>query len=498
VTLARAALLTALVVLVAPGAALAGDGPQTKIINGTPADAGEYPAQGFLEIDADGNGSHESFCGGTLVGGRQFLTAAHCATNGTTSLPASRFIVFLGDNDLAAPNAPSDFFSVVMNDVNSAYTGGPTPGSDTAMLTLGALPPESAIPLISTGERSLWGTGTTATIIGWGSTGTASSSNQLLEANVPIVSDSTCATDYPGKFNPATMVCAADGSHDTCQGDSGGPLMVPRGPDGLVLAGVTSWGINCAEASHPGVYARVGAEPLHSWVTSRFPHVGFTSSPGSPRAGDPVSLDAGISSPAGYFASFSWDLDGDGQYDDATGTTVSRGFPEGTHSIGVQANGVGTEKMVSRAVINVGAPPSDVAAPLISSASASPTAFAVDRKGRAEKAVSSAKKGTNLRYTLSEQGRVVFTVERALPGRRSRTKCVKETRKNRGKRKCTRYTRFGRFAVASVAGSNSHRYKGRIGGHAMKPGSYRATLVATDTAGNRSKAKALKLRVVSR
>ena len=146
--------------------------------------------------------------------------------------------------------------------------------------------------------------------------------------------------------------------------------------------------------------------------------------------------------------------------------------------------------------INVSAPPPDVTAPLISSASASPKIFAVDRKGVPEKAVSAAKKGTTLGYRLSEQGRVVFTVERALAGRRSGKKCVKQTRNNRGKRKCTRYARFGRFANASGAGANKHRYKGRIGKKAMKPGPYRATLVATDAAGNRSKAKALTLRVV--
>jgi hypothetical protein len=312
---------------------------------------------------------------------------------------------------------------------------------------------------------------------------------------VPMVSDSTCAADYPGMFDSQTMVCAADGTHDTCQGDSGGPLMVPAPAGGFVLAGVTSWGIGCAQASHPGVYARIGAEPLHSWVTARLPHVGFSSSPGSPRDGDTVTFDAGASGPAGYFSSFSWDLDGDGQYNDATGSTASRAFPQGSHTVGVQGDGPGGEAVASRSTISV-AP--DVTRPSISSASASPRVFAVDRKGASEKAASAAKKGTSLRYKLSEKARVAFTVARALAGRRSGKKCVRQTTKNRGKRRCTRYARFGRFAVASAAGSDSHHYKGRIGKRAMKPGSYRVTLLATDGAGNRSKAKALKLRVVRR
>ena len=75
--LPSAALLLALV-LSAP--ALAAH-PQPRIVNGTEAAQGEYPAQGFLGINTDADPQIESFCGGTLVGSRPFLNAAHCATN---------------------------------------------------------------------------------------------------------------------------------------------------------------------------------------------------------------------------------------------------------------------------------------------------------------------------------------------------------------------------------------------------------------------------------
>jgi secreted trypsin-like serine protease len=43
---------------------------------------------------------------------------------------------------------------------------------------------------------------------------------------------------------------------DTCQGDSGGPLMALVN-HGWVLAGITSYGYQCAVAGSPGVYTHV-------------------------------------------------------------------------------------------------------------------------------------------------------------------------------------------------------------------------------------------------
>jgi hypothetical protein len=104
--------------------------------------------------------------------------------------------------------------------------------------------------------------------------------------------------------------------------------------------------------------------------------------------------------------------------------------------------------------------------------------------------------GTTFHYRLSEAARVLFTVERARPGRRLGGKCRKPARGTRGKPKCTRYRPVGRFATAALAGANGKRFSGRIGRRSLHPGRYRATLTATDPAGNRSAPRRLGFRVL--
>ena len=153
------------------------------------------------------------------------------------------------------------------------------------------------------------------------------------------------------------MVCAYDGIHDTCQGDSGGPLMVPDGGGGFVLAGITSWGEGCASAGKPGVYTRLGAPALNQWVMARYPRAAFTS--GRATSGFPASFTQTSFHPeAEGFTTYNWDFDTDGQYDDASGPSVSWTFPTGGSLIvGLEASKPGGDRAVARQVIAVNGTP---------------------------------------------------------------------------------------------------------------------------------------------
>ena len=56
---------------------------------------------------------------------------------------------------------------------------------------------------------------------------------------------------------------------------------------------------------------------------------------------------------------------------------------------------------------------------------------------------------------------------------------------------------MGRFAIASPVGTTRHKFSGRIGSKKLSRGRYRAVLVATDAAGNRSAPKRLGFTVVA-
>jgi hypothetical protein len=136
--------------------------------------------------------------------------------------------------------------------------------------------------------------------------------------------------------------------------------------------------------------------------------------------------------------------------------------------------------------------------PILVAASLSPKVFAVGGATPAGVAAAArVRKGTTIKYTLSEAARVSFTVERVSPGRRVGSRCVRPTRATQNDPHCTRLTKIGSFAANAPAGVSRRLFSGRLGSKSLSPGSYRLVLVAKDAARNVSAAKQLSFKIVA-
>ncbi|MFV0131568.1 S1 family peptidase [Streptomyces sp. HMX112] len=230
---AAAALLSAPSAIAAP----------QPIVGGTTTTTSAYPY--VMQIT---DASQNQFCGGTLVSPTKVVTAAHCMVGETTS----NVRVVGGRTYLNGTNGTVASVSRIW--IHPDYKS-VTRGDDVAVLTLSTSMPYTPVGYVSSTDTSVYATGTTARILGWGHTRYGgSSSNQLRTATVPTVSDTSCGSSYGSRFVQSDMVCAgySSGGVDTCQGDSGGPLII-----GGRLAGITSWGDYCAAPGYPGVYTRL-------------------------------------------------------------------------------------------------------------------------------------------------------------------------------------------------------------------------------------------------
>jgi secreted trypsin-like serine protease len=239
--------------------------PNTEIVGGTVAPAGNWPWQVALLWSGEPRNFYAQFCGGTLVDEYFVVTAAHCVTAGNGSVYRNRSIQILtGTQSLNSGGTRRTIDQIVRhpryNDNNANF--------DIAVIKLKT--PATGIRtarLISKAqETTLAAAGDLSFVTGWGDLGNGSFPNALHQVQVPIVGHEQCDDAYNGAIT-TIMICAGltRGGRDSCQGDSGGPLIVRDAQNRWqVLAGVVSWGEGCALPNFFGVYARVAV--LRPWI----------------------------------------------------------------------------------------------------------------------------------------------------------------------------------------------------------------------------------------
>jgi len=242
------------VLIAAVGLSTPAQGASPRIVGGSPIAISSIPWQVNLAI------RNSTTCGASIIGNSWLVTAAHCVVGAAPS-EISAFAGITNLSERSSQNALGISGITINPSWNPAtFNGDIALLQLTTPLTFSADVQPIALPLMQ--DPAAWpAAGTTAGISGWGSTSFGgSSSNSLLTANVSILSgpnEDTCGS-YGNSFASDNKICAGviGGGVDTCQGDSGGPLVVSTAA-GVVLAGVTSVGNDCALANFPGIYTRI-------------------------------------------------------------------------------------------------------------------------------------------------------------------------------------------------------------------------------------------------
>ncbi|KAF4078730.1 hypothetical protein AMELA_G00184970 [Ameiurus melas] len=234
-----------------------------RIVGGQSASAGAWPWQVSLHSPV----TRGHFCGGSLINKDWVMTAAHCFER----IGISGLVVYLGTQTQVGVN-PNQITRKVSKIIrHNKYNSITTDNDITLLLLSSSVTFTNYIrPVCLAGQGSSFPSGTQCWITGWGNIASGvwlPSPGVLQETQVPVINTTQCDNLLGPGVITKNMICAGllQGGKDTCQGDSGGPMVTKQGAV-WIQAGITSWGIGCANSNSPGVYTMVSQ--YQAWITS--------------------------------------------------------------------------------------------------------------------------------------------------------------------------------------------------------------------------------------
>lgn len=257
-----------------------------RIIDGTAASSVDWPYMTAL-VTRGASAYDGQFCGGSYIGDRYILTAAHCVEGQTTQ----DFEVIAGINNLNHEATEGVRLTPQQIYIHPEYDSSVL-ANDIAIIELPrVLAADEATPVTIADSTTRTNTpdGTDMTVAGWGSTtpeqGNHTTSAQLLQVTVPMVNQDICMATFSYVHNETDNFCAgyAYEGYDSCRGDSGGPLVTSGVQLGIVSFGST----RCGAANSYGVYTNISN--YTGWITQITS--GLSYSEMSPRAYKEIGIN---------------------------------------------------------------------------------------------------------------------------------------------------------------------------------------------------------------
>jgi len=230
----------------------------------------EYPWIGSF---ASRDGSQREFCSSSLIAANWVITASHCFfdNSGASTFTADTLSIILGEHNFTDSSTDTirktvNVEKIILHPLYDASTA----NNDIALMKLSESVDLEVYTPVCLPPADADYTGKTGWVYGWGYlTEGGPVSDTLQELNITIISDAECNRIHTeiGFGDPTitdVMLCAGgEEGKDACAGDSGGPFSVEEN-NIHELAGVVSWGHQCAYEDFYGVYAEVAK--FRTWI----------------------------------------------------------------------------------------------------------------------------------------------------------------------------------------------------------------------------------------
>ncbi|XP_019877108.1 chymotrypsin-2 [Aethina tumida] len=228
---------------------IAGSLADSRIVNGTNAEEGEFPYAVSLRY----NNSHT--CGGTILNEKFILTAAHCVCRNSEPRDASLYSI-----QYDVLNITREPVNVVpVETINCNKFSSQRLIYDVAVLELASPIPAGKWTPVELATELNTGSKQKGVIIGWGRIYHGGPlARTLQKMDVDVFTDKICGR----RFDNHHHVCFGAGVGGACNGDSGTALMVDGKQAGIASFITRECGI--ATEDYPNVYSRVPS--YHKWI----------------------------------------------------------------------------------------------------------------------------------------------------------------------------------------------------------------------------------------